>query len=168
MKVLARNINRSKWNAKPGFPHQAIRADAVTGCLKTKDDRLSMWRCQDDLGDIDQVFLALATGPNKTGFDTMDVVFVPEEDVERAGIAHQATEGETVVPDLRARHIDIVDLDLEKLGTLARIVASQVPKSQRRTEAAIKKLVRTAIQSGRINSDQLNNELRLKLDGLSR
>jgi hypothetical protein len=119
----------------------------------------------DDLSDIEQVFLALATAPKKISFDTMDLVLVPDTEVASAGVAHEATEGETVLPELRSRHVDVVALDLDKLASLARIVAYRVRNShvERRTERQIRRLVVDAVKSGRVQPSELSAELRLKV-----
>jgi hypothetical protein len=163
--MLARKINRSKWGPKHDLRHDAIRADAVTGCLKTMDDTLSMWRCKDDLNDLNDVFLALATGPKNDGFDTLDIVVVPENTLEDAEIAMEPTEGATAIRELRSRHVDLIALDLDKLAALARIIASQVRNSgvKRLTEGQIKQLVTDAANSGRVQLDELPKQLREKL-----
>jgi len=124
-----------------------------------------MWRCKDDLEDIDQVFLALATGSLNTGFDAMDIVVVPEDELAAGGLTTEGTEGDTAVPALRSRHVDLVALDLDKLGTFARILDSRIRNYQvrRRTESRIKSLVREAIGEGHVQQDVLSPELRKKL-----
>ncbi len=163
--MLARKINRAKWSPKAYLPQDAIRADAVTGCLRTRDDRLSMWQCEDDPDDLDQVFLALATGPLNTGFDTMDIVVIAENELENAGVTRETTLGETAVPALRSRHVDLVALDLEKLAALAKLLALCVRSShvKRRTQGEIKKLVTDAHNKGHIQSEELKEELRRQL-----
>ncbi len=163
--MLARKINRSKWVYKPYLEPDAIRADGITGCLRTTNDKLSLWRCEDDPEDLDQVFLALATGSKSEGFDRIDIVILHEDELQGAGLAEELTEGDTVVEDLKSRHVDLGYFDLDKLGALARIVAARINshKSKRRTEAAVKRLVRDAISAGRVRPDELNEELGQKL-----
>jgi len=163
--MLARKISRSKWASKPYLKPDAIRADAVTNCLKTTDDRLSLWRCEDDQQDVDQVFLALATGSKISKIDTMHVVVLPEKELEEAGLLTEAEGGDTAVQDLQSRHVDLVCLDLDKLGTLARMLASRIKNSQvvSRSEKQIKTLVREAVGEGRVQQDDLSEQLRQEL-----
>lgn len=155
----------SKWRTKPYLAADAIRADAVTGCLKTIGDRVSVWRCENDPKDVDEVFLALATGSKSSSFETMDIVVLPENELADAGLVAESSEGDTAVEDLKERHFDLAYLDLDKLAGLARIVASRVKSSQvvRRTERQIKDLVRQAVSAGRVRRDELNEELGQKL-----
>jgi hypothetical protein len=163
--MLARKISRSKWEPKPYLPPDAIRADAVTGCLRTNQDRLSLWRCVDDSADIDHVFLALATAPQVKSIETMDVVLLGEGDLSMVGLEMEDTDGETAVTDLRSRHVDVVALDLPKLGACAGVIAAQVADERvvRITKARLRRLVVKAIDAGRIVQSKLDEKLRADL-----
>ena len=163
--MLARKISRSKWASKPYLKPDAIRADAVTNCLKTTDDRLSLWRCENDQQDVDQVFLALATGSRISKIDTMHIVVLPEKELEEAGLTTENKGGDTAVQDLKSRHVDLVCLDLDKLGTLARMLASRIRNCQvvARTKKQIQTLVREAVSARRVQPDELSPELRNEL-----
>ncbi len=167
MTMLARKITRGRWIPKSYLPEDAVRADAVTD-LRTAGDGLSMWRCENDQEDVDQVFLALATGSQNSGFDTMDVVVLSEDELVAAGIAAEAMDGDTAVVDLKSRHVDLVRLDLGKLGQLASMLSAQVRRNEviRRTEKQIKRLVRMADSDRRLERDALKEELRKKLKKL--
>ncbi|RJP38959.1 MAG: hypothetical protein C4547_03955 [Phycisphaerales bacterium] len=158
--MLARKISFGKWRAKPYLAADAIRADAVTGCLRTRDDTLSFWSCEDTPDDLDQVFLALATGSSVSRFETMDIVLIAEADLDDAGVVTEANEGDTAVEDLKARHIDLVYLDLDKLAALARIIAARVRVLHaRRTAGQLRRLVEDAVVVGRLRPELLNPEL---------
>ena len=166
--MLARKISRAKWQQKEYLAETEIRADAISGgCLRTKDDKLSWWRCTDDEEDVAKVALALAVGPKIDRFDTIDVVVLPEAVLTEAGLASESTEGETPVKDLRSRHVDLVRLDVERLANVARILAPRIrsgDKVVRFTEAQLMTLVTTAIDDKRLDKDDLNDKLRKKLD----
>ena len=163
MTMLARKISRGKWATKEYLPKNSVRADAVTD-LKTTNDALSMWRCENDQ-DVDEVFLALATGTQNKGLDTMDVVVIPQKELEKAGLVSDARDGDTAVSDLKPRHVDLVRLDLEQLGQIAHMLADRVNRDEvcRRTEGQIKRLVRDAVSAGRLRLDDLSKELRDQL-----
>jgi len=95
----------------------------------------------------------------------MDIVVVPEKEIEDAGLKAEAKEGDTAVQDLRSRHVDLVELDFDKLGTFARILAYRVKNSQFKllTKTEIKRLVRNAVSGGRVQPSELNEKLREKL-----
>jgi hypothetical protein len=163
MSLLARKINRGRWIRKPYLPETAIRADSVTD-LKTTNDELSLWRCEGN-DDVDQVFLALATGSHVTSFDTMDVVLLPEAELTNAGVLIVSVAGDTAVEELKSRHVNLVRLDLERLGALAETLTEFVKRNevQRRTKGQISRLLQSALSAGRLQAEELSEELRAKL-----
>ena len=166
MNMLARKISRAKWQQKEYLAETEIRADAISGCLRTTDDTLSWWRCTDDEKDVDEVALALAAGPKFNRFDTIDVVVLPEAVLTNAGLASESTEGETAVKDLRSHHVDLVRLDVERLAKVARILGPRIrsgDKVVRFTTAQLRTLVTTAIRDKRLDADDLSEKLREKL-----
>lgn len=166
MKMLARKISRTKWQPKEYLAETEIRADAISGCLRTTDDKLSWWRCADDEIDVAEVALALATGPKCDRFDKIDVVVLPEAVFVNAGLASESAEGETAVKDLGSRHVDLVRLDVERLANVAKILAPRIrsgDKVVQFTKARLKTLVTTAIRDKRLDTDDLNEKLRGEL-----
>lgn len=165
--MLALKISRAKWERKDYLAENEIRADAITS-LRTSDDRLSWWRCaDDDEEDVDQVALALAVGPNNNRIDKFDIIVLPESILAKAGLASESTEGETLVKDLRSRHVDLVRLDVERLAKVARILDPRIrsgDKVVQFTKAQLTTLVTTAIQDKRLDPNDLNEKLREKLD----
>ncbi len=164
--MLARKISRAKWDSKEYLAESEIRADAITGCLRTMDDTLSWWRCSDDEKNVAEVALALAAGPKIDKFERIDVVVLPEAVLANAELASESTEGETAVKDLRSRHVDLVRLDVERLAKVARILAPRIrsgDKVVRFTKAQIITLVTTAIHDKRLEEKNLNKKLRKQL-----
>lgn len=168
MNMLARKISRAKWEPKEYLVASEIRADAISGCLRTTGDTLSWWQCTDDEKDIDEVALALAAGPKFDTFDTIYVVRLPEAVLANAGLASESSEGETAVKDLRSRHKDLVRLDVERLVEVARILAPLIrsgDKVVRFTKAQLMTLVTTAIHEERLDENDLSQKLQEKLAG---
>lgn len=165
--MLARKISRSKWARKEYLKDTEIRADAITGCLRTKDDRLSWWRCTDDTDDVEEVALALTAGPQIERFDKIDVVVLPESEFYDVGLASESSEGSTAVRDLRSRHVDLVCLDLVRLSAVANILDPVIREYRNNvfqfTRAELIKLVRTAIRDTRLDLKDLNPKLQQKL-----
>jgi len=66
LNFLARKISRAKWEPAPYTGPEGIRADAITGsCLRTSNDTLSLWQCSQDVEDVSEVVLALASSMEK-------------------------------------------------------------------------------------------------------
>lgn len=167
MTMLARKISRAKWEPADYLAEDEIRADAISGCLRTRDDSLSWWHCEGDEQDVEEVALALATGSKYKKFEKIDVVVLPETDLLAHGLAVESTEGDTPIKELRSRHVNVVRLDLEKLARIARILAPKIRSNNsvfRFTKATLMTLVRTAIQDKRLDLDDLNKKLREELN----
>lgn len=166
MKMLARKISRAKWEHRDYLAETEIRADAISGCLRTTDDKLSWWRCADDEEDVAEVALALAVGPKSDMFDKIDLVVLPEAVLANAGLAYESGEGETAVMDLRSRHVDLVKLDVERLAMVAKILGPRIrsnDKVHQFTRRQLMTLVKTAIHDRRLDPGNLNEKLREKL-----
>ena len=164
--MLARKISRAKWEPKEYLAADEIRADVISGCLRTTGDTLSWWRCTDDEEDVAEVALALAAGPKFERFDTIYVVRLPEAVFANAGLASESTDGETAVKDLRPRHMDLVSLDVERLAMVARILGPLIrsgDKVVRFTKAQLMTIVTTAIHEERLDENDLTQELQEKL-----
>ncbi len=166
--MLARKISRAKWHHREYLAKTEIRADAISGCLRTTDDKLSWWRCTDDEKGVAEVALALAVGPRMEKFEKIDVVVLPELTLTEAGLASEPTEGDTPVKDLRSRHVDLVGLDVERLAQVARILGPRIRSSDKVvqfTKAGLMDLVTAAIHDKRLDANDLNEKLRAKLAG---
>lgn len=167
MTMLARKISRVKWEPMEYLADNEIRADAISGgCLRTRGDTLSWWRCTGDKRDVAQVALAIVAGPNIEKFQKFDVVVVPTEILDQAGLTTELKDGETAVEDLRSRHMDLVKLDVERLSMVARILAPRIRSNDgvfQFSRAKLIRLVEEAIQDKRLDPDLLHERLRDKL-----
>lgn len=164
--MLARKISRAKWEHRDYLAETEIRADAISGYLRTTDDTLSWWRCTDDEKEVADVALALAVGPRIEKFEKIDVVVLPEAILTEAGLASVSTEGETPVKDLRSRHVNLVNLDVERLAKVARILGPRIRSGDKVfpfTKARLMTLVAVAIHDKRLDANDLNEKLREKL-----
>lgn len=165
MNMLARKISRAKWQHKDYLAETEIRADAISGCLRTTGDTLSWWRCADK-EDLAEVALALTAGQTIDRFDKIDVVMLPEAVLANAGLERSSTDGETLVKDLRKRHVDLIKLDVERLATVARILNPLIRESgnvEVFTKQRLMTLVEKAIEENRLDEADLSEKLRGQL-----
>lgn len=156
MNYLARKISRGRWGVQAWMAASAIRADAVTLCLKTEGDTLSVWECSEDRADVAEVILALAT--NFQRLDTVDVVLLDSDELQAAGVELEATAGLTPVDDLKYRHRDLARLDMDRLSAVATQVAIQVRgdvRCHRFTKREVRDIVRDAVGRGRVRKELL-------------
>lgn len=162
--MLARKISRAKWHPKEYLRPNEIGADAVTCCLRTSDNSLSWWRCTAQRTDVAEVALAIACTMQK--FEKIDVVTLPNTEIESLGIEMRDTEGVTHVPELRSRHVDFLHLDVERLGRLAKTLAPRIRSNVSVfvfTKRELESLVRDAVASQRVLLQDLNEKLRERI-----
>ena len=140
-------INLTKWPKKSDVATLSIsklRADAVAD-VRTFNDELSIWSVNSDSeSDINEAFLALATGSKQERFDKMDVVIFTNEDLASKGLTLQSATGDTAVVDLRDKHQNIVGLTYETLTSVMSIISEITYNSKqiRRTGSQIKQLIK--------------------------
>jgi len=160
MGYIVRKISRAKWEPKEELGVDAISADAVTADLRTTGNCLSFWECSDpnDKSKLDEIALALATNPESDRVDKIDLAWIEKDAVLAEGIALEKSEGNTIIPHLRDKHIEAVRLDLEKISILAKLFARSVRERsyhRRFTMARVKKILCEAIDRGELPIDKL-------------
>lgn len=159
-KYLARKISKAKWQVQRDLMEQEIGADAITSCLRTLGNRLSVWHCESKLEDVEEVVLALATAMQR--FETLDILLLDRRELLKKGFSLEQTYGRTAVEDLRNRHSDIIKLSTTKVCRLAEHVALKVRKDldcYRFTKRQVSKIVCRAIQRKRVSLESLDERL---------
>ena len=125
MSVLARKISRAKWEAGEDLGEDEIPADAVSADLRTTGNTLSFWSCPSDgYGDLRKAVLALAAAAERV--DRMDLAWVEEALVRKHEIITALTRGRTPVESLQEHHVDLVRLDVRRLGKVAELLADAI------------------------------------------
>ena len=161
---LARVITRSKWEPKPWMQAGDFSADAVTGDLRTQENALSFWRCvSDTAADLEDAVLAIAAG--RDGLDKVDIVWLEDEDLQADGQSLEDTDGRTPISDMVERHVDVRQLDYDRLGKVARRIVSAIATDQYRriTKVRVKKILVSAVSGGRVNLEALSERIQTQL-----
>lgn len=161
-RYVARKISRAKWQTTgSGGEPRGAPADAVTACLRTGQNRLSLWRFTDPMQDLGEVALAMAANAERA--ETFDLVWLSAETLSL--YEQEETEGKTAVKDLRDRHIDVCRLDGRGLVAIADhfFVAVQKNEVRRFREKEVIALVQTALRDGRIAPSDLPEKLRAQV-----
>ena len=161
MSLLVRRINRAKWEqiVDTGIDKDGS-ADAITNCLKTDHNDLSVWHIESDT-DLEKAILALITGPSQTKLCTLHVVIIDESIVSTNGLSLVKTKGDTVVKDLVNTYKDLTNLTYEKLGIVKDLIVDSI-KDERATFYTKKKLqeiIKKALNEGIVNKVDLNQDL---------
>ncbi|AQQ72572.1 hypothetical protein SMSP2_02962 [Limihaloglobus sulfuriphilus] len=168
MSILVRKINRAKWRLTDKQTVADLRGDAVTSCLRTSGDKLSVWKFDDD--DCEKIkyesILALMTGSSKNTIDdTIHVVFLNSKDLKEEGLELGEQKGDTYVKDLVDAHRNIENLNYFKLGKLAELILKQIDTKNvhRINSSKIVNLLINAIEQKRLEFQDLNENLQAKL-----
>lgn len=162
MSYLIRKIQRSKWDQVDLSQTDDVSADAITLCLKTTSNSLSVWRI-DNEDDLDQAVLAIVA--NQDHIDTIDVIWMDEHKLREIGIELLCSPGITPVPHLVDTHVDIAKLTYSKIGLLKDEVVQCINSARvkRYTVAAIKKILLDSIEKKLIAIEDLKESVRNKI-----
>ncbi|PEZ88014.1 hypothetical protein CN374_16150 [Bacillus cereus] len=164
MAFLIRKMARSKW-PQENFMEMDINdlsADAITSCLRTSSNTLSTWEIE-SMENLEDAVLALVAASQK--IDTMFVVSIDKEKIINNGFQIEETPGQTLVEDLIETHKDVSGLTYQTIGKFASVMLESLHEEQvhRFTASKLKKILISAIESGRLDKEALNEDMRKKL-----
>lgn len=165
MSVFVRKISRAKWpddSIAGNINNGDISADAITACLRTAANTLSVWSIPSEEHLEDAVLAILAAGEK---IETIDVAQLSPERLHASGIEYRQSAGETKVLELVKSHFDLVCLTYGKLGIVAQQVLDSIVdgKVQRFTIGRLKEILRRAIEEGRLSPDELSEKMKKAL-----
>jgi len=162
MSLLVKKIEKSKWLQNDIVRGEDISADAITNCMKTTENTLSMWRINEEV-QIDEAVLAIVSASQH--LDTIDIVWVQLNQLEENGISMQDTPGKTPIADLVNSHVNIVNLTYISLGKVAHCIVKCFSDNsvKRYTRGSLKRLLQKAIESGRLEVKKIAPSLAEKL-----
>jgi hypothetical protein len=166
----ARKFSRAKWERPAFISDSDIPADAITVCLRTQDNKLSLWDCSDDQTSVEETVLALATGPKYDSLEKMHVTTLVISDMESQGLSLANSPGDTAVEDLRERHSEIVNLTLNQLTKFAKLMATNIYTNEHCflfTRKDVARIIKTAMSQQRLDGQKLNPKLLSQLSNIS-
>lgn len=162
MSLLVRKINLAKWLQVDISQTNDVKADAITNCLKTFKNTLSVWKI-DSEDDLEKAVLALVS--NQDRFDTIDVVVLKESALTKYELNIIDSPGNTPVKSLVEAHKDIVELSFSGIGVIKDHIVERIldQHTKRFTVGTLKKLVKKSIEEGLLNKDDLKESIRGKI-----
>lgn len=157
MPLLVRRISRAKWES---IEDNDVCADAITSCLKTNHNDLSVWKIS-SIAELNEAILALITGNKQTQLSTLHYVLIDESLLLEKNLSLRNSPGNTVVPELVDRHCDIENLTYKKLGEVKDLIIESIKTENVGfvTKMQLKSILSEAISNGRIDKNKLNSEL---------
>ena len=163
MSLLVRKIDKSKWFQADICNDEDVSEDAITNCMRTKQNALSVWQITSE-SEIEEAVLAIVSGHQY--IETIDVIPLESQYLRDNGIDCLNTTGLTPVEDLEQQHVDLSNLSYRKLGTIAYHIVNRIKKGKLRryTVGRVKDLLREAISNGRLRIEDLSDSVRSKLE----
>jgi len=162
MALQVRKINRAKWHELDVVNGAEIPADAITNCLRTQQNNLSVWRIKSE-DEIENAVLAISSGQQY--LETFDIVILDSEYLEQKGIKFMVTEGQTAAKMPKDMHFHMVDLTYEKLGIVAYHIVEKFKEKKvlRYTKKNLKDILNNAINEKRLDFNELSENIKNKL-----
>jgi len=157
--VVFRKISRAKWEP---INSSLIPSDGITADLRMPGNKLSLWRF-DSASDenVEKVGLALAS--TRDSLAPIDIAWVDIEALS-ANIDLESTQGDTPVHSLNSFHVDGKDIDLDRLCLIAKAYFEAIRDGNHKRLAIrkVRSLIKSAIESGDLKVDALNEKLAKK------
>ena len=176
MGVCVRKISKSKWPSEEILAGKTdeevlpfLKADALTSCLRTSKDELSLWTVENTTDEeIKKAILALITNSRLERLDRIQVVYFDEDKVKQSGLTLKKSPGDTVISTYTNLHQDMTELNYERMGKVSALITSALrdKKIKKYNETELSKMLLDAIQSGLVEQKKLHMFLQHKL-GLS-
>ena len=166
----ARKFSRAKWERPAFISGSDIPADAITGCLRTQDNKLSLWDCADDNGSVEEAVLALATGSKYDSLEKMHITTLVIAEMKSQGLSLANTRGDTAVEDIRERHLEVDKLTLIQLTKFAELMAANIYYNDHCfifTRKDVARIIKTAISKQRLDGQNLSPKLLAELNKIS-
>lgn len=157
MSLIVRRINRTKWEK----PMPNVDADAITNCIKTYLNTLSVWEIS-NTDKLEEAVLAIVSGSKQTQLSTLNIIHFEDSILEEKNIIYKndPTTADTVIQDLKESHIDIQELTYSSLGVISTIIQQCISGSRVVTfsRRQILKLLAKATIHQRFNIDDMHDD----------
>ncbi len=165
-----RKISRSKWQEDPLSADEEkallevkkVAADAVTNCIKTTGNKLSLWRVEEKRDSIDDI-IPLIVGFERP--DTCDIIYISDEVFLQEGIVieQSSEDANTPIEELKQYHYNAIVEDYEGLGKFARIVLRSLDNHKRFKGKEVKTKLREMLDRQEIDREMISDKLYEKI-----
>mgnify|MGYP001139465258 FL=1 len=170
MAYYVRKISRSKWQEDPLSADEEkallevkkVAADAVTNCIKTTGNKLSLWRVEEKRDSIDDI-IPLIVGFERP--DTCDIIYISDEVFLQEGIVieQSSEDANTPIEELKQYHYNAIVEDYEGLGKFARIVLRSLDNHKRFKGKEVKTKLREMLDRQEIDREMISDKLYEKI-----
>lgn len=170
MAYYVRKISRSKWQDNPLSADEEkalqevkrVAADAVTNCIRTTGNKLSLWRVEEKRDSIDDI-IPLIVGFDRP--DTCDIIYISEDVFWQEGIVieQSSEDANTPIEELKKYHYNAIVDDYEGLGKFARVVLRSLGNHRRFKGKEVKTKLREMLDHQEISQEMISDKLYEKI-----
>lgn len=170
MAYYVRKISRSKWQENPLSADEEkalqevkrVAADAVTNCIRTTGNKLSLWRVEEKRDSIDDI-IPLIVGFDRQ--DTCDIIYISEDVFWQEGIVieQSSEDANTPIEELKKYHYNAIVDDYEGLGKFARVVLRSLGNHRRFKGKEVKTKLREMLDHQEISQEMISDKLYEKI-----
>jgi hypothetical protein len=166
MPLLLRKIDHKvKW-AKDGEALKYLLSDQapadVLQDLRTEDNRLSLWRIEDNKSNLSRVLAAIVS--TREHLQKMDYILIDFRHIQENGLRFEQEAGDTLDKEANSWHIDVIQLsalDIARLANLLFVNGERV----RQLEPELIEVLRQSVKAGHIREAELKRTVAQKLRG---
>nr|WP_300837306.1 hypothetical protein [uncultured Acetatifactor sp.] len=170
MAYYVRKISRAKWQEKPLSSDDAeaiqeiksVAADAITNCIKTTGNKLSLWKVEEKRDAIEDI-IPLIVGFERP--DTCDVIYISDEIFLEEGISlvQSPEDANTPIESLKESHYNAIVGDYEGLGKFAKIVLRSLVNHKRFKGKEVKAKLNKMLYNHEIEKEMISDKLYEKI-----
>lgn len=170
MAYYVRKISRAKWQENPLSTDEteaiqeikSVAADAITNCIKTTGNKLSLWKVEEKR-DIIEDIIPLIVGFERP--DTCDVIYIPDEIFSEEGISlvQSPEDANTPIESLKEFHYNAIVGDYEGLGKFAKIVLRSLVNHKRFKGKEVKAKLNNMLYNHEIEKEMISDKLYEKI-----
>ena len=166
MSYYIRKIARSKWQENQLSTNEVdainevknVKADAITNCIKTTGNKLSLWKV-DEKRDVIEDIVPLIVGFERP--DTCDIIYISDEVLKEEDIElEQSPEDDnTPIEELKQYHYNAIVGNYEGLGKFAKIVLRSLGNHKRFKGKEVKDKLKDMLNSHEIEKEMISEKL---------
>lgn len=163
MSVLVRKIDLGRWREKEFYDRDEIAGDAITRCLTTSNNTLSVWKSEPEEEEINKAVLAFASKCSK--LETLNFVLLNEKYLQDNSVDLEHQDVSIPYREQILNHMILCRITYDKLGTVARFILNEVKANReiRYVKGRLKKMLNDAISDGKLRLEDLDSRLQEKL-----
>lgn len=163
MSLLVRKVNMAKWEPHRKLKVSKVPGDAITCCMRTTANTLSLWEVAQDEEEmmIKEGVLALVTGPKQSQLESIDVVLLDSKELKKKKLEIEQKDEPTFVEEFAQAHWNISNLTYKKLGTMAKMILGKFSKGKviRVTRMKVIDIVIEALKKNRLEFWRLSDKI---------